>query len=91
MKHAVPQRRDPFLLLERALEEGWHSVEDIPLKGSGDFFVLTLSGLTRLARSRQTTRRVRPTDGWGPARAVVVAAKSGNYITAIAWRWREDG
>jgi len=87
MHHSVPKKRDPFAMLDAALEAGWQPVDTIPLKGEGPFMVLTLSGMERLARNRREVRRVRPADGHGPARTTVGAVVSGNYLAAIAWRW----
>ena len=91
VKHAIPKRRDPFEMLETALAGGWHSVANIPLKGEGAFMVLTLSGLTRLARNRKAYRKARPADGYGPMRTTVCAVETGNYLAAIAWKWLDDG
>jgi len=90
MKHSVPKRRDPYKMLQAALETGWSSVEDIPLKGEGLFMVLTVSGLVRYAKNRNKERRFRRADGYGPMRATVVAVDSGNYLGAIAWRWPDE-
>ncbi len=90
MHHSVPKRRDPYEMLENARADGWQTVDDIPLKGEGSFLVITLSGLVRLARNRRTARHIRPADGYGPARASVGAVSSGNYLTAIAWKWPDD-
>ncbi|MFC6584516.1 hypothetical protein [Sulfitobacter aestuariivivens] len=70
-----------------ALSDGWNPIETIPLKGEGEFLVLTLSGLVRLARSRKSSRGGRKADGYGPARTTVNATETGNYLAAIAWRW----
>lgn len=87
MKHSVPQRRDPFLMLEEALAAGWQPIDTMPVKGEGDFVVLTLSGLIRLARYRRAVRRIKPSDAYGPRRASVASVVSGNYLAAIAWKW----
>ncbi|NRB04154.1 MAG: hypothetical protein HRU30_12920 [Rhodobacteraceae bacterium] len=87
MKHAVPERRKPYKMLEQALADGWESVHNIPLKGEGEFVVLTLSGLIKLARNRKVHRITRKADGYGPARTTVVSVRTGNYLGAIAWRW----
>ena len=76
-------------MLAEALEDGWHSVETIPIKGDGDFLVITLSGLQRLARNRNQIRRYRKSDGYGPARANVISVGTTNYLAAIAWKWPE--
>ena len=86
MKHDLPKRRDPYDMLQKALADGWHSVDTIPLKGEGEFMVLTISGLTRRARSRRTFRAARAADGYGPSRTTVCAVESGNYLGAIAWK-----
>ena len=75
-------------MLERGLKQGWQAVDTIPLKGQGSFEVMTLSGLIRLARNRKSFRRARPADGYGPARTIVCAVDTGNYLAAIAWRWK---
>lgn len=87
LKHDHPERRDPYRMLEKALQAGWQDVDTIPLKGEGSFEVMTLSGLIRLSRNRKTFRRARPADGYGPSRTIVCAVDSGNYLAAIAWRW----
>ncbi len=74
-------------MLADALASGWHSVDDIPLKGEGVFLVLTLSGLVRHARNRRTYRKIRRADGYGPRRLTVNAVDTGNYLGAIAWKW----
>ena len=56
MKHAVPKRRDPFEMLDEALQTGWNRLDTIPLKGEGEFLVLTVSGLIRMARNGKTQR-----------------------------------
>jgi hypothetical protein len=89
MQHSIPKRRDPFVMVEEALAADWQPIDLLPLKGEGAFLVLTLSGLIRLARNRRETRHVRPADGYGPPRATVGAVVSGNYLTAIAWKWPE--
>lgn len=87
MKHELPERRDPFRMLDRALADGWHSIETIPLKGEGHFLVLTISGLVRLSRNRKHYRKHREADGYGPQRTTVCAVDTGNYLGAIAWKW----
>lgn len=89
MKHSVPKRRDPFKMLEEAIHNGWQAVDTIPLKGEGNFLVLTISGLTRLARNRKNFRNARRADGYGPMRTTVVGVESGNYLGAMAWKWPE--
>lgn len=79
--------QDPYMLLERAISEGWSSVDTIPISGEGEFLVVTLKGLVRLARSRAARRICRRADGWGPKRSTVVAVETGNYLGAIAWKW----
>lgn len=86
MKHSLPTKRDPFEMLATALQDGWHSVETLPVRGDGDFLVMTLSGLIRTARNRNLERRFRKADGYGPARANVISCKTGNYLAAIAWK-----
>ena len=86
MKHTIPTRRDPFEMLERALEDGWETVDTIPLSGEGEFLVLTMSGLIRLSRNRNSERKFRKADYYGPKRANVIAVESGNYLAAIAWK-----
>ena len=73
-------------MFEDALAQGWHPLDTIPLKGEGEFMVLTLSGLVRRARNRKDFRQHRQADGYGPARTTVCAVQSGNYLAAIAWR-----
>ncbi|WP_299549952.1 hypothetical protein [uncultured Tateyamaria sp.] len=76
-------------MVEEAFASGWHGVDTIPLKGEGDFLVLTLSGLIRLARNRRDYRKIRKADGYGPMRLTVNAVESGNYLGAIAWKRSE--
>ena len=73
-----------------ALASGWNSVDTIPLRGEGEFLVLTLSGLIRLARNRRDYRKFRNADGYGPKRLTVNAVETGNYLGAIAWRWPDS-
>jgi hypothetical protein len=87
VKHSLPRARNPFEMLQTALDEGWLPIADIPLAGEGNFTVLTYSGLIRRAFNRRAVRHYRKADSWGPARATVVAVESGNYLAAIAWRW----
>ncbi len=87
MKHVAPKRRDPFEMLEDALQSGWNRLDTIPLKGEGEFLVLTVSGLVRLARNTRTTRKPRKADAYGPERTTVNSVKTGNYLGAMAWRW----
>lgn len=70
-----------------ALASDWRSVDTIPLKGEGEFLVLTFSGLHRVARNWKTQRKTKRSDGYGPARTMVRAVESGNYLAAIAWKW----
>lgn len=86
----VRRTQDPYLILERARSQGWQSIETVPLAGDGVFQVVTIKGLVRLARNRSVVRKLRRADGWGPARATVVAVESGNYLGAIAWRWPDE-
>ncbi len=86
MKHSVPKRRDPYAMLEKALEDGWQTVDTIPLKGEGQFLVMTLSGLIKLSHNRRHYRRFKDADGYGPMRISVNAVVSGNYLAAIAWK-----
>jgi hypothetical protein len=81
---------DPYLILERAVSDGWQSIDTIPLADEGTFWVITIKGLMRMARNRSLTRRARRADGWGPARTTVVSVDSGNYLGAIAWRWPDE-
>ncbi len=74
-------------MVAEALKQGWNDVHSIPLKGEGDFIVLTLSGLIRRARNRRTYRRVRRADGYGPERITVNSVETGNYLGAVAWKW----
>ncbi len=90
MQHSVPKRRDPYQMLEDALEKGWESVDTIPLKGEGAFLVLTMSGLIKLAKNRKDYRNPRKADGYGPKRTTVNSVKTGNYLGAIAWKWPDD-
>ena len=89
LKHSLPKRRNPHLMAEEALASGWYSVDTIPLRGEGEFLVLTLSGLVRLAKNRRAYRKFRKADGYGPKRLTVNAVKTGNYLGAIAWKWPE--
>lgn len=89
MKHSLPTRRNPFDMLETALQNGWQSVATLPVRGEGEFLVLTLSGLIRRARNRNTVRKFRRADGYGPARANVIGCETGNYLAAIAWKRAE--
>ena len=86
MQNAPPGRRDPYRILLNALAEDWQTIDTIPLKGEGPFWVLTLSGLVRLAHNRKSFRKARKADGYGPMRTTVVAVKSANYLAAIAWK-----
>ncbi|MFK7836171.1 MAG: hypothetical protein AB8B60_08115 [Sulfitobacter sp.] len=90
MKHTLPERRDPFKMLEDALSKGWQDIDTIPLKGEGAFLALTISGLVRLARNRKSDRRCRPADGYGPKRTTVSSVETGNYLGAIAWKWNDE-
>ncbi len=74
-------------MLEDALDQGWHPIDTVPLRAEGAFMVLTLSGLTRLARNRKAFRNPRPADGYGPRRMTVSSVETGNYLAAIAWKW----
>ena len=76
-------------MLDEALKSGWQPVDTIPLSGEGEFLVITMSGLTRLARNRRTDHKARNADGYGPKRATVISVETGNYLAAIAWRWPE--
>ena len=73
-------------MLDEALKNGWRTLETIPLKGDGEFMVITLSGLVRRARSRAEFTRIKKADAYGPKRTTVISATSGNYLAAIAWR-----
>lgn len=73
-------------MTEEALASGWNSIDTIPLKGEGEFLVLTLSGLIKLARNRRDYRKIRKADGYGPRRLTVNAVESGNYLGAVAWK-----
>lgn len=89
MKHSTPKRRDPFEMLSQALQAGWQTLDTVPLKGEGEFLVLTVSGLVRLARNGKEFRNPRKADAYGPERMTVNSVKTGNYLGAIAWRWPE--
>ena len=90
MKHTVPKRRNPYDMLNAALAEGWSGIETMPLAGEGEFLVMTMSGLIRLARNRRSFRSPRRADGYGPQRMTVTAVESGNYLAAIAWKWPDE-
>ena len=90
MKHTVPKRRSVYEMRDWSLEAGWQSLETLPDYGAGDFMVLTFSGLVRRAHLTRANPRIRPADGYGPARVVVAGVQSGNYLAAIAWRWPDD-
>ncbi|MEM9584225.1 MAG: hypothetical protein AAGA08_14040 [Pseudomonadota bacterium] len=77
-------------MLQDALDAGWATVDTMPLKGEGVFLVLTVSGLTRLARNRNAVRKARRADGYGPARISVISVETGNYLGAMAWKWPDD-
>ncbi len=87
MKHATPERRNPNLMLSEALDDGWQTVETLPVSGEGTFMALTISGLVRLVRNRNKTQKSRRADQYGPRRSTVAAVDSGNYLAAIAWKW----
>jgi hypothetical protein len=87
LKHETPKRRDPFEMLDEALQTGWNRLDTIPLKGEGEFLVLTVSGLVRMARNRKAFRKPRKADSYGPERTTVNSVNTGNYLGAIAWRW----
>ncbi len=87
MKHTVIRKRDPNLMLQEALDEGWETIDTMPLRGEGVFLVLTVSGLVRLAHNRNMQRTARRADSYGPKRSSVIAEESGNYLAAIAWKW----
>ena len=90
MKHETPTRRDPFRMLDEALRTGWNTLDNVPLRGEGEFLVLTVSGLTRLARNRKEFRNPRKADGYGPERMTVVSVETGNYLGAMAWKWPDS-
>ncbi|MEL7258391.1 MAG: hypothetical protein AAFN80_11205 [Pseudomonadota bacterium] len=90
MKHSTPKRRDPFEMLDQALQSGWRTLDTVPLRGEGQFLVLTVSGLTRLARNPKDFRNPRKADGYAPERMTVVSVETGNYLGAMAWRWPDD-
>lgn len=90
MIHDHPKKRDPNGMLSDALAEGWETVDTLPLRGDGIFMALTLSGLTRRAHNRNSVRKSRRADAYGPKRSTVVAVESGNYLSAIAWMWPKD-
>jgi hypothetical protein len=77
---------DAFHLYQVALDHGWNPTSTIPLAGEGLFLALTLRGLIREVRTRSSVLRIRPADAYGPQRVTVKAAKSGNYLAAIAWK-----
>ncbi|MEX3014551.1 hypothetical protein [Gymnodinialimonas hymeniacidonis] len=87
MKHTIIRKRDPNQMLQEALEDGWETIDTMPLRGEGVFLVLTVSGLVRLAHNRNSVRRARRADAYGPKRSSVIAEESGNYLAAIAWKW----
>jgi len=87
LKHTKPKRRDPFEMLEDGIQSGWQRLDTIPLKGEGEFLVLTVSGLIRLARNGKSGRKPRRADAYGPERMTVNSVKTGNYLGAMAWRW----
>ena len=72
-------------MLDEALQAGWNRLSTIPLKGEGEFLVLTVFGLVRLARNSRTERKPRKADAYGPER-MVNSVKTGNYLGAMAWR-----
>lgn len=74
-------------MLQDAIEAGWQTIETVPLRNEGEFLVLTMSGLTRLARNRRDALRIRKADGYGPDRVTVNSVDTGNYLGAIAWKW----
>ncbi len=43
-----------------------------------------------MARNKKGFRRARTADSYGPARISVIAVDSGNYLSAIAWKWPDD-
>ena len=90
MKHETLRKRDPNAMLSEALRNGWETVDTIPVRGDGVFLALTLSGLIRRAHNRNTVRKARRADAYGPKRSTVVATDSGNYLAAIAWKLLED-
>lgn len=90
LKHSLPKRLNPYQMAEEALASGWQSVDTVPLNGEGEFLVLTLSGLIRLAKNRRDYRKFRKADGYGPKRLTVNAVESGNYLGAIAWKWLDS-
>ena len=87
MKHALPEKRNPYRMRDKALEDGWQTLDTIPRYGEGVFLVLTFSGLIRTARMARRFPRIKKADGYGPERVTVIATESGNYLTAIAWKW----
>lgn len=90
MKHETPPKRDPNVMLTEALAAGWETVDTLPLRGDGAFMALTVSGLTRRVHNRNSVRKSRRADVYGPKRANVVAVDSGNYLSAIAWNMPTD-
>lgn len=90
MKNGAPPKRDPNVMLVEALAAGWKTVDTLPLRGEGTFMALTVSGLTRRVRNRNSVRKYRRADVYGPKRANVVAVDSGNYLSAIAWNMPPD-
>lgn len=90
MIHDTPRKQSTDGMLADALAEGWETVDTLPLRGDGIFIALTLSGLTRHVHNRNSLRKSRRADAYGPKRSTVVAVDSGNYLSAIAWKWPED-
>ena len=87
MKHSIPERRDPLKILQRALSDGWSTMESVPGPDDGHFLVITMSGLIRLAKNHRQVLRLKGPDGYGPARIVVRGVATKNYLSAIAWKW----
>lgn len=77
---------NPFELVEAAFEAGWSPIHTIPLADEGEFIALTVKGLVRKVRNRNSVRRFKRSDKYGPARTTVVSVVSGNYLAAIAWK-----
>lgn len=89
MKHNIPERRDPFNILQRALSNGWSTMESVSGPDDGHFLVVTMSGLIRLAKNHRYVMRLKGQNGYGPAGVVVRGVATKSYHSAIAWKWPE--
>ena len=86
LPHNTQTGQSAYDLLDKAVAQGWSSVETIPLFGQGSFMALTQFGLIRRAQNTQTERRIQSADRNGPNRTSVVSIESGNALVAIAWK-----